>query len=147
MKKTGWNSKTMEYLKENTKKYSHLITYIIFGGLTTLVNFAVYIACRNSGIEYVISNIIAWFIAVVFAFFTNKVFVFHSKNYKVKFVLLEFIQFISFRFFAGAFETAALYLMVEYLSANELIVKVFLGIIIVISNYIFSKFVIFNKRT
>lgn len=134
-----------KYFQNFIAKYQHIIAYIIFGGLTTLVNFAVFIFFTKAlNINYLVSNSIAWFISVVFAFITNKIFVFESKNYHIKHTSYEFAKFLFFRVFSGVLETLILFLMVESLGMNELIVKIFASIIVVISNYFFSKLIIFR---
>ena len=71
-----------------------IISYIIIGGATTLINYFVYLLSLQSGIKYLTSNTIAWVFAVSFAYITNRTFVFHSKNQIGK----EFVSFVSLRF-------------------------------------------------
>ena len=83
---------------ELLKKYREVISYLIFGFLTTLVNFVTYFIAHNLlGIDEIISNIIAWFVAVVFAFITNKTIVFESKKKTFKALAYEVSSFFIFR--------------------------------------------------
>jgi len=93
----------------------------------------------------VISNITAWFGAVIFAFFTNRRFVFNSQVKKYVEIIKEFIIFILSRVVSGGLETIILYIMATCLGINDLIVKVFAGLVVIIFNYVVSKFIIFNK--
>lgn len=84
----------MDRIKELMKKYRELITYVFWGGMTTVVNYIVYFACTKLlGIEYLISNVIAWVVAVIFAFWVNKIYVFQSYGRDKKTMLHEFGTF------------------------------------------------------
>ena len=139
------NSNLTKSIKLLFNKYREYILYIIFGGLTTVVNFAVYYAL-NIFVWYIIANIIAWAVSVVFAFVTNKIFVFESKNTSDKKTLTEFIEFTLFRVLSGVMETALLYVFVDLLSQSENIFKIIISVLVVVLNYIFSKFIIFSKK-
>jgi putative flippase GtrA len=93
------------------KKYKEIIMYLIFGVLTTLVNWFCYAFLTKSGMEMNISNCIAWLVAVLFAFITNKVFVFESKNMEMRFVCRELIKFVGARLATGAIEILGLPLL------------------------------------
>lgn len=128
------------------KKYYSFFSYIFFGCLTTAVNFAIYIPLTKVfSLNIVISNITAWFGAVIFAFFTNRRFVFNSQVNSYVEIMKEFMLFILSRILSGGLETIILYVMVTCLGINDLIVKVFAGIVVIIFNYVVSKFFIFNK--
>ncbi len=139
------NSNLTKSIKLLFNKYREYILYIIFGGLTTAVNFTVYYAL-NVFIWYIIANVIAWAVSVVFAFVTNKIFVFESKNTSDKKTLTEFIEFTLFRVLSGVMETALLYVFVDLLSQSENIFKIIISVLVVVLNYIFSKFIIFSKK-
>jgi putative flippase GtrA len=85
----------MAGIKNLFLKYKELITYVVFGALTTLVNFvAFYIFTGILGEKlYLVTNAIAWVISVVFAYITNKLFVFESKSWNLKLVLKESVEF------------------------------------------------------
>lgn len=139
------------------------ILYIVFGILTTLVNFVVYILCNHAlknidienyktlnfifiGKSYLISNTIAWIIAVIFAFVTNKFFVFESKDTQIKLLVKEFFIFIGARIFSLLIEQLGLYILIDILLQKEFTSKIIISIIIVIINYFFSKLIVFNKK-
>lgn len=133
------------------KKYKEIIMYLIFGVLTTLVNVLVYYICYNvSGINNTISTIIAWIISVIFAYITNKIFVFSSKTNGFKGFVIEFIVFILCRLFSGLVDLGFMTLTVTYLKLNtkllSTIMKIISNVIVVIINYILSKLLVFRKK-
>lgn len=117
--------------------------FIIFGVLTTIVNIFAYVFfVEFFEINYLISNIIAWFISIVFAYITNRKWVFESKSKKI---LNEFILFLSGRISSGIIDSLLMFISVDIFVFNDLISKIVIGIIVVIFNYIFSKFIVFKK--
>ena len=127
-------------------KHHDIIIYLIFGGLTTLVNFLVYFPLYNwVEMSGTLSNVIAWSVAVIFAFFTNKPFVFKSYDWSSKIVIPEFAKFISCRIGSGLMETAAIWLFVDLLMWNGNGVKIIVSVLVVILNYISSKWLVFNR--
>lgn len=137
----------MNKIKEMYNKYKELIVYVIFGVLTTVVNYVVYFALVDLlHVNYLISNGIAWVVAVIFAFLTNKVYVFNSKSWGVKTLLREGILFAGARVLSGVMETAMLYVFVEHMRFDNGIVKIVAGILVIIINYVLSKLVIFRKK-
>lgn len=151
----------MNTIKKLIIKYKELIIYVIFGACTTLVNFITYKLFNVLlGVEYyLVSNIVAWFVSVVFAYITNKLFVFESKSWNVKVVAREVPSFFTARVFSFLVEEAGLFLLVDilgmknfgmdvfgfYVSGN-MISKVLLAVVVVVLNYFFSKFVVFRKK-
>lgn len=122
------------------------ISYLFFGVLTTLVNLAVYSLGDFSGLDYRVSNVAAWIISVIFAYVTNKLFVFESTSWRLPVLTREFISFVSCRLLSGIFEMAALIALVELLMINKFIAKVIISIIVVLMNYVFSKLFIFKNN-
>lgn len=119
-----------------------LFAYLVFGVLTTLVNFVVYIFfTKICGVNYVISNILAWFLSVLFAYITNRIWVFESKNSNV---LKECMLFYSGRLFSGILDTGLMVLFIEIFTMGDLISKVIIQIIVIIINYVFSKWIVFK---
>ncbi len=152
----------MKKLTEIIFKYKELITYVFFGALTTAVNFVTYwLFSKILGIDlYYITNAIAWFVSVVFAYITNKLFVFEAKNFAPKTVLKEISVFFSARVFSFFVEEGGLVLLIWVFDFGEysfnlfgfeingqLIAKLVLAVIVVILNYFASKFVIFRKKS
>lgn len=122
-----------------------VILYLIFGVLTTLVDTVVfYISNYTLNIHYIISTCIAWVFAVLFAYITNKLFVFESKTYEN--LLKEMISFFSLRFVSLLMSLVFMFLLVNILVINELISKIAVNFLVVVANYFFSKLFIFKKE-
>ncbi|WP_296877831.1 GtrA family protein [uncultured Methanobrevibacter sp.] len=119
-----------------------LFLYVVFGTLTTLVNLVVYFVLEHLGVNYIISNIIAWFLSVLFAYVTNRIWVFESKSPNI---LKEMVLFFGGRIFSGALDTALLYVFIDLLLINNTISKIAVEIIITILNYVLSKLIVFNE--
>ncbi len=129
------------------KKYKSVILYIIFGVLTTLVNIATYYIFYNLlCVANVISTIVAWILAVVFAFVVNKLFVFESVSWRKDIVFKEIRDFFTCRILTGLLDVGIMYVAVDLLSWNSMIWKLISNILVTMLNYIASKFIIF-KRT
>ncbi len=129
------------------KKYKEVILYLIFGVLTTLVNIIAYfISTRFLNLDAYISNIIAWILSVIFAFITNKLYVFKSKNTNLQVILKECLSFFGFRVLSLIFDMACMYLFISILSTNDLIAKIITNIIVIILNYVFSKLFVFKNK-
>ena len=129
------------------KRYEEVISYLFFGGLTTVVNYAVYLPCYNLlGISGAISNLIAWVIAVAFAYLTNKPFVFKSHDWSAKVVVPELAKFIGCRIGSGVLETAIIFVTVDCLHWNGNLIKLLTSVLVVVMNYIASKLLVFRKR-
>jgi putative flippase GtrA len=121
--------------------------YLFFGGCTTLVNILCYsLFTKIIGINYLISNVIAWIIAVSFAYITNKLFVFNSKTNEVSSILIEILSFFTFRLLTGIMDMGIMWVSIDILHFNDLVMKVISNIIVIIMNYIFSKLFIFKKN-
>ena len=128
-------------------KHRQVISYIFWGGATTVVNFAVYFVSTGFfAINYLTANIAAWIVSVLFAFAVNKLFVFDSKDWHCSKALPEFGKFVGARVVSGFAETALLWLFVDICGLHDGIIKIFVSILVVISNYIFSKLFIFRNR-
>lgn len=123
------------------------ITYVIFGGLTTVVNYAVYyLFYKFTMADPVVYNIIAWVVAVLFAFITNKLFVFESRTFKADVLFTELASFVGARLLSLIFETAFIALTVKVFNMNELVAKIITAVFVIIFNYFASKFFIFKKK-
>lgn len=151
----------MNKIKELLKKYKELITYVVFGALTTLVNFVCFWALNKIFGDhiYLLNNAIAWIASVIFAYVTNKLWVFESKSWNIKIVAREVAEFFAARLFSFGVEEGGLWLFVDIFGmgaysftvfgfeiTGQLIAKVILAVIVVILNYFFSKFIIFAKK-
>ncbi len=120
------------------------VSYIFFGVLTTIVNYVAF-AVLESPLGWLIANTIAWVAGVLFAYVTNKLFVFDSKTVEAGALAKEFILFVLARVASLLFETAFMYLFVDLLSLNALVCKIIAAVGVVVMNYIFSKLFIFIK--
>lgn len=137
----------IQRVKRLIRDHSEILMYLLFGGLTTAVNYLVYLPCYNLlGISAGISNIIAWVIAVVFAFVTNKPFVFKSHDWSGKVFWPELGKFVSCRVASGILETGILFVTVDILTWNGNWVKLITSILVVILNYVGSKLLVFRKK-
>lgn len=136
----------IEKIKELVKKHEELIKYLIIGVLTTVINYIIFaVLVKGANIDIHTSNIIAWLVSVIFAYFTNKLFVFESKSFKLKVVVKEVISFGAARILSLLLEELILYIFVNILRMNELVIKLIANVIVIIVNYILSKFIIFKK--
>jgi putative flippase GtrA len=138
-------------IKKVLYKYKKLILYILFGGMTTILNWIVYAIGVKLQLGITISNILAWSIAVFFAFITNKLFVFESKILKIRVIFNEFIKFVGARILTGVIEIGGLPLL-YYLGMNQqlfgidgFIAKIMISIIVMVLNYVFSQVLVFKK--
>ena len=123
------------------------ILYLVFGILTTAINIAV--CGLLSDIlkwDIYLSNTIAWILSVIFAFVTNKIFVFNSKSTDKKVLLKETVFFLIARLISLGFDMLVVWLMADPWGINVWIVKIISNIIVIIMNYIFSKLFIFNNK-
>lgn len=137
----------MNKIKELIIKYEEIIKYIIFGVLTTLVNYVSYaMLTRIFDLEIFISNLIAWLLSVIFAFITNKLIVFKSKELDIKVIAKEITSFFAARIFSLLLDMVILYIAVDLMKMNDLIIKLISNIIVIIINYLFSKIFIFKSK-
>lgn len=135
----------MKKMVELFKKYRETLLYLVFGALTTAVNWAVYYPLHNeAGFLAVSAKSIAWIVAVLFAFFTNKPFVFESHDWSPKTVKSEFFKFIGGRFGSGLFESLVMFVTVDLLYWNGNLMNIVVSVFVVIMNYILSK-VVFKR--
>lgn len=133
-------------MKELIKKYKSIISYLFFGVCTTLVNIVVYYLCAHSvGMTTVISTVIAWIASVLFAFITNKLYVFESKSFEKKLLLREGISFFGCRLATGILDLVIMYISVDLLDMQDIFMKILSNVLVIVLNYICSKLVIFKK--
>ena len=122
-----------------------VISYLIFGVLTTLVNWVVYAAMVKVHIDYRIATAAAGAVSVLFAFIVNKIFVFQSYNLRPAYVMKEITSFVACRAVSGVMEMVFMIVMVSWIHMDEYISKIAVSVIVVIVNYVFSKLFIFRK--
>lgn len=140
-KPVGNKSETLKSKLVNQETMS----YLIFGVLTTVVDFIIYIICTSLSVNYLWANVIAWCGAVIFAYITNKLFVFKSNAKKFKELLNEFLSFVTGRVFSLIFSLVFIYMTVTLIGFAPIISKVLSAVFVVIINYVLSKLYIFPK--
>ncbi|MBO5089426.1 MAG: GtrA family protein [Clostridia bacterium] len=124
------------------EKYKEQILYIIFGAATTLVNIIAYFLLSKLPLGTAIATILAWLISVIFAFFTNRKYVFKASKSGF---LKQFFGFFSMRVLTGALDVFIMILFVDVLEFNDLFIKILSNILVIILNYVFSKLFVFKK--
>ncbi|MDT2758323.1 GtrA family protein [Enterococcus xiangfangensis] len=133
-----------DYLIE--KRLWEVFIYLFFGGLATVVNIVSFtLSYQVFDLNWPISNTISWILSVLFAFVTNKVWVFQSKTESFKELIWEFSKFIFARVVSFGMDMATMYLLIDLLHTGNLIAKLITQIIVVVANYVFSKVFIFKK--
>lgn len=136
----------MERLKHLIQKHYDILVYLVFGVLTTVVNYLVYLPCYNLlGLPAVVSNVIAWAAAVAFAYVTNKPFVFRSHDWSAKTVVPELTKFVGTRVASGGLESAIIWIAVDLLKGNGNLWKLVTSVLVVVLNYAGSKLLVFRK--
>lgn len=158
----------MEKIKKILKKLinKETVSYLIFGALTTVVNFGVFKLVDMTFEKAftadltLLTNFIAWVVSVVFAYVTNKLFVFESKSWKANVIAKEIPSFIGARVFSLGVEELGLFVFITWLGfdsfvleilpgfalGGKMLVKIALAVIVVVMNYVFSKFIIFKNK-
>ncbi|HIS78353.1 MAG TPA: GtrA family protein [Candidatus Caccousia stercoris] len=142
-----------ELLKDAIKKLwrfcttPEMISYLVFGVLTTVVNIAVFSVCHDSlQWSWEVSNLLAWLLAVIFAFFTNKLFVFRSKSFAMKLFLFELVSFFGARLLSLGVDMAGMWLCLDVIQMHSLLAKIIVNFFVILINYILSKLIIFSKK-
>jgi putative flippase GtrA len=153
-------------MKKLFTKYKEIITYVVFGVLTTVVSWGSYTVFVNAcHMKVFLANLLSWVCAVAFAYVTNKLWVFESKSWKANVVVKEIISFVASRGVTGVIEIVAVPLLaktgfdnifynilekmnvsVKILYTDGIYSKVVLAVVVVILNYFLSKFLIFKKK-
>ena len=137
----------IEKLRSLMEKYWDVLSYLFFGVLTTVVNYLIYLPVYNfCGLSAALSNMIAWVGAVIFAFLTNKPFVFRSHDWSAKTVVPELTKFVSCRIASGVLETVILFLAVDCMNWSGNIWKLVTQVLVIIINYVGSKLLVFRKK-
>lgn len=149
----------MDKIKSLYEKYKEIIIYIIFGVATTIVNLSVYSAVTkvfgiddNNETMITVANGVAWFFAMIFAFFTNKKYVFKSKSFKLNVILKEGASFFGSRLVSGIVEVSLPTLLIflglrqSFLSIQGFWAKALSSVLVIILNFFFTKYLVFGKK-
>ncbi len=147
------NEKLMNIIRKVISK--EVFFYLFFGVMTTVVNFIVFALCKDK-MHILVANAIAWVAAVIFAFITNKLFVFESKSWKADILLKEIPTFTGARLLTLGLEELGFFVMIERLHLEnvmglpfmdgEMVIKIIISVVVVVLNYVFSKLIIFRKK-
>jgi putative cell wall teichoic acid glycosylation protein gtcA len=128
------------------KKYEEIINYIVVGGVTTIISILSYYLFRiilssNTNLNVQISTVFSWIVAVTFAYFANRIFVFKSNNSRKT----EAVKFVTSRIMSLLIEMLVMFILTSVVKINDKVAKVLVQFIIVILNYLFSKIFVFKK--
>lgn len=138
-------------IKAIFQKYREQIMYLIFGGLTTIINWLVYVLLVTVGQDIEVTNVIAWLVAVLFAYVTNRAFVFQCKATNKKEVFKEFVRFFGSRVATGIVEIVGFPVLYriglnrELLGIDGFLAKITVSVAVIILNYVCSKVIVFRK--
>ena len=134
-------------MRELYNKHKDLIPYLFFGVCTTVVNIAAYWLCAHAlGMGVMTSTIAAWILAVLFAYITNRKWVFHSAARGMREIAKEIAAFFGCRITTGILDWLMMYVFVDRLHFNDVLIKTIANIIVIVLNYVASKLIIFRKK-
>lgn len=143
----------LKFLADIYRKHREGMRYLIFGGLATMVNILTYIIFAklifinlNDNLRVNLSNILAIVASILFAYITNKLWVFETKTDSKKDLLKEFISFIGCRIVTAVLDMGLMQVTVNIFNWNEILMKILVNIIVILLNFIFSKLIIFKKK-
>lgn len=133
--------------KYNLSRYVPVILYLFFGVVTTIINIVSYaLLARVLKIDYVISNIVAWLLAVIVAFITNKLYVFKDGADTKKGKFIEICKFFLLRVVTLLIDMLIMYVGISALHLDDILMKCIANVVVIITNYLFSKYLIFVKN-
>ena len=140
--------KLWDFAWEQYRKHEEGINYLIFGFLAFVLNYVLYFVFASMlQMHYMIATAVSWVLTVVFAYWTNRNFVFKSQNKEKASVLKEFISFIGARVATEVLELVLMYVMVDLCSINDKISKLVCQVLVILANYVLSKIWIFKDTT
>ena len=129
------------------RKYEEGINYLIFGFLAFVLNYVLYFLFASAlQMHYMAATALSWVLTVVFAYWTNRTFVFKSKNKDAQSLGKEFVSFIGARVATEILELALMFIMVDCASLNEYLSKLVCQVIVIVANYFLSKLWIFKEK-
>ncbi|MBQ9760734.1 MAG: GtrA family protein [Clostridia bacterium] len=132
-------------LKQLYLAHREIILYVIFGGMTTLVDWSISFVLYSVHLNVHAANVIAWISAVLFAFVTNRLFVFESKEKKASAVLRELCTFSGGRVFTLLLQELIVFIFYDCLTWSPYLVKIAAAVLVIVLNYFISKFLVFRK--
>lgn len=133
------------------KKYQEIINYLIVGVLTTVISIVTYFLFSlvldiENNILFILANVLSWICAIIFAYITNKKFVFNTTTSNKKEEIKVFSMFVSSRITTLLIELAFMFITVKVMLINDKIAKVVAQFIVIVLNYILSKLFVFKKN-
>ena len=130
------------------KKHGEGINYLIFGFLAFVLNYILYFIFADAvAMHYMAATGLSWVLTVVFAYWTNRTFVFKSRNKEKKAIVTEFVSFIGARVATEVLELGLMYLMVDVMAINDKISKLVCQVLVILANYVLSKIWIFKDTS
>ena len=128
----------------NLKNY---IFYLFFGVCTTAINvFTYWIAAHSLHLGTMPSTVLAWIIAVAFAYITNRKWIFCSNTSNLRDILFEIFSFAACRLATGCIDWVCMLVLVDFMGLNDVLIKITANIVVIVLNYLGSKLVIFRKH-
>lgn len=128
-------------------RHKEPLLYLVFGGFTTLINVASFVFCYElCGLNNVLSTILAWQASILFAFISNKLFVFESKKFSTHILLKEWSAFLLCRLLTGLLDIGIMYVAVNIFALSPILWKLLANIVVIISNWLISKYYIFHAK-
>lgn len=134
-------------MKQLIDKYKDVIPYAVFGVLTTLVNIGSYwVMAHPMKMPVMVSTVIAWILSVLFAYLTNRKWVFHSEASSSNEIIHEIVMFFSARLATGVIDGGSMFIFVDLMKMNDVVIKTLANVLVIILNYVASKFFIFKHQ-
>lgn len=125
-------------------RYKNIIPYAVFGVLTTIVNIVIYwLTAHLMALSVMLSTVLAWGIAVLFAYITNRKWVFHSQAKTSNEILREILSFFTCRIVTGIVDLVGMFIFANLLHLDDIIIKMGVNFLVIVLNYIASKFFVF----
>ncbi len=127
-------------------KYKEILLYLFFGGLSFIISISTYAAFNIAmGLNELIANILSWVITVMYAFLTNRVWVFRSPTNGIIEFIKQMLYFYSGRIITLVIEELILLVFITMLGFNSILIKTIAQIVVIVLNYVISKLMIFKK--
>ena len=137
----------IELIRKIWKKHEEAMNYLFWGGVAFVLSMILfYIFANILDLYEQIANILSWIICVIFTYFTNRTFVFKSKNRGFRKVVKEFTDFVTARILTLVMENMILFVMIDLLNIHNMLAKLVGQFVVIVSNYILSKLWIFRKK-
>lgn len=137
----------MKKIKELIIHYGEQLRYLVVGGITTVINFvALMVLSSFTNLPLLVANTIAWTLSIIWAFFANKTIVYRSKYTTVSAFFRELISFLGARLFSLVLDDGIMFIGVQLLHQNKLIIKLIDQVVVIVVNYILGKIIFHHKE-